>query len=167
MRLRVFLAGAILSLAITSAACEKPHAQVPSVTLDWTATGDDGAVGTAASYKVFWSSATPDTTGYSAWLNAGAPVGSTPAGILAWVNSAKNATGPVPLVAGSAMSFTITDSFLAGGKYWFMVTACDDGLPAQTGQNPVPNCARSNFTTKVIPTVDTIAPAAIFNLRAR
>ncbi len=120
-------------------------AQVQSVTLDWTAPGDDGVVGTASSYKMRYSSTRPDTTSQTAmdaWWASAIVVNTPPL--------------PVPLVAGTSQSVTVTATFISGNTYYFVIQACDE----------VPNCSPySNVAAKFIP--DTIPPTRIINLFAR
>ena len=120
-------------------------AQVPTVILDWTAPGDDGNVGTATSYQMRWSTARPDTTSQATidtWWATATPVLSL----------------PVPLVAGTRQSVTVSPGvgpFLPG-SYYFVAKACDE----------VPNCSLySNVATKVVP--DATPPARIIDLVVR
>lgn len=131
------------------------HAQTSNWPLTWTAAGDDSSTGTAAALMVFYSATTPDTTGETAWLNAGGLTSQTPAGIAAWINQAKYVAGPTPLPGGSAQTFTIQDSFLGGVKYWVMIRTCDDALA----------CARSNYAIRTVALVDTSPPRCVRDLR--
>ena len=115
------------------------RAQTASVTLTWTATGDDGVVGTAASQSVRFALSRPDTTSQAA--------------IDAWWATANSAPAmPVPRIAGSAESFTFASSFQTGSTYYFLLRVCDE----------VPNCTYSNVASKFFP--DTLPPSKIFNL---
>lgn len=118
-------------------------AQVPSITLDWTAPGDDGNVGTATTYQMKWSTTRPDTTSQTAMDT--------------WWAAATNVTGlPAPHVAGTAESFTVAGPFATGQTYYFVMKACDE----------VPNCSGySNVASKFIP--DTVPPAKVLDLRVR
>ena len=134
------------------------RAQSATWPLSWTAPGDDGASGTVSLYRMSWSSTTPDTTGLTTWIGAGAPADSahSPLGIWKWINQVANTgPGPTPLPAGSAQNYSIAYSFLGGVKYWAMVTACDEAG----------NCARSNFATRITQTVDVAPPRGITDLR--
>lgn len=76
-----------------------------SVTLSWTAPGDDGAVGTAAAYEVRMSTASIDAANWS-----GATV----------------VTGaPAPAVAGSMQSMVVR-GLTRGTTYWFAIKARDE-----------------------------------------
>jgi len=128
------------------------QAQSSSWPLTWTAPSDNVGVTT---YKVFWSAATPDTTGFTAWLNGGGTPATMPAGILAWTNNANNVNGPAPLPPGSAQSYSIVSSFTGGVKYWAMVKSCD----------LAGNCAYSNFAMRTTQVVDTAPPLVVRDLR--
>ena len=118
-------------------------AQVPSITLDWTAPGDDGDIGSATTYEMRWSEVAPDTTSSTAmgsWWAAANIVGGL----------------PVPLVSGTAQSTVVVGPFPSGRSYYFVMRACDE----------VPNCsAYSNVAMKVVP--DTAPPSRIVDLRVR
>ena len=119
------------------------HAQVASITLDWTAPGDDGNVGTASSYEMRWSTSLPDTANaaaMNAWWTAATPV----------------AAMPTPTLAGSSQSKVVPGPFTTGATYYFVMRACDE----------VPNCsAFSNVASKFLP--DSTPPARIIDLRVR
>lgn len=144
-------AGALLLLVSTVKIKDAP-AQSASWPLAWTVPTDNVGVTT---YKMFWSAATPDTTGLVSWENAGALPATMPAGILAWTNNANNMNGPVPLLAGSAQTFSIPFTFAAAVKYYSMVKSCD----------AAGNCSYSNFATRITQTVDTLPPKPITDLR--
>lgn len=132
------------------------HAQVPSITLDWTATGDDGNVGTAASQEIRWSASRPDTTGMATWLAAGGAIGSMPSALRTWWNGATRVTGmPAPRVAGTAETFDVTGPFTTGQTYYFILQVCDE----------TPNCVGSNLASKFLP--DITPPSRILDLRVR
>jgi hypothetical protein len=125
-------------------------AQVTSITLDWTAPGDDGNVGTATSYEMRWSTTRPDTTG----LAAAGPAG-TPAVNSWWSSATVVGTMPAPLVAGTTQTKIVTGTF-APNTYYFLLKACDE----------VPNCSGySNLAAKVI--LDAVPPARILDLIVR
>jgi chitodextrinase len=79
--------------------------QAASVTLRWTAPGDDGSVGTAAQYDVRYAT------------------GAITAGN--WGSATQAANEPAPKVAGSAETFTITN-LAANTTYYFAVKAADE-----------------------------------------
>lgn len=120
-------------------------AQVPSITLDWTAPGDDGAVGTATAYQMRWSATAPDTTSQSAMDS--------------WWATATVVSGlPVPQIAGTTQTMVVTRAggWPAGATYHFVLKACDE----------VPNCsAYSNVARKTI--LDVTPPARVIDLIAR
>jgi hypothetical protein len=119
------------------------HAQVASITVDWTAPGDDGNVGTATTYQMRWSATRPDTTSTAAMDT--------------WWGGATNVTGlPAPKVAGSAETFVVNGPFTTGQTYYFVMKSCDE----------VPNCSGySNVGVKILP--DASPPARIIDLRTR
>lgn len=133
------------------------EAQVTSINLSWTATGNDGMVGTATSILVFYSSTTPDSTGLTPWLDKDGLASDRPVGITNWINQAKNKIGPTPLIAGSIQNFAVQDTFPANVKQWFMVRTCD-----ATG-----NCSYSNFTNYIPSLVDIIAPKPVRDLKVK
>ncbi len=132
----------LLLLAILFLSAAPAWAQLPSITLDWTAPGDDGMVGTASTYQLRWSTTRPDTTSAAAMDS--------------WWASATQVAGlPVPLPAGSAQSVTIARSW-EPGSYYFVLKACDE----------VPNCsAYSNVARKDV--LDTSPPGRVADLRTR
>ena len=80
-------------------------AQAASVTLNWTAPGDDGTVGTAAQYDVRYSTSSITNGNFA---------------------SATQASGePAPKVAGSAETFTITN-LAANTTYYFAIKTADE-----------------------------------------
>jgi len=131
MRKLLIAAAALLLAASTEAA---------TITMQWTAPGDDGNVGTATTYQMRWSASPIVGTDTLSWWNA------------AFVVS----TGlPAPMVAGTTQTAIVTGAFVAGVTYRFMMKTCDE----------VPNCSRySNLATKTFS--DTLAPAAIMDLRS-
>lgn len=78
-------------------------AVLAAITLLWTAPGDDGNVGTAASYDLRYAA---DSVTVANWTNA------------------TQATGePAPHAAGTAETFQLT---LPPGKYWFAIRSKDE-----------------------------------------
>ncbi len=111
-----------------------------SVTLLWTAPGDDGQIGRASRYDVRYSSNSISGTDTLSWWNA--------ATIL-------NLSGKVPSTAGATDSTTIS-GLLTGRRYYAIVRAADE----------VPNW--SGFSNvAVIDLLDQISPARIADLRVR
>ncbi|MEZ5358251.1 MAG: fibronectin type III domain-containing protein [Candidatus Zixiibacteriota bacterium] len=90
--------GAISNLAINTIAAN-------SVTLTWTAPGDDGTVGTASQYQIR----------YAIW----------PITELNWNSAASAPNPPSPQAAGSAESFEVT-GLLSGATYYFAVKTADE-----------------------------------------
>lgn len=126
-------------------------AQTPSTTLEWTAPGDDGNVGTAALYEARRSTAA---------------VG---ADTLAWWNAATPISGlPLPAVAGTRQSFVLGTGLLWNTTYYFIIRARDDGFNPSI---PLPGhnwSGWSNVAVKVFGAQpDTTAPARVFDLIAR
>jgi hypothetical protein len=106
-----------------------------SVTLGWTAVGDDGTIGSATAYDVRYSTSPIDDTNWAA---------ATPA------------TGePSPRVSGSAESFTVT-GLAASTTYWFALKVRDDA----GNLSPLSNVVSKPTTVLA----DTTPPAAITDL---
>ena len=104
-----FLA-ALLGVIWWSSAPAQPDPYT-SVGLHWTATGDDGYVGTASSYRLRYStnSVGSDTTGW-------------------WNNATSVSSGlPTPSPSGSSDSTRVT-GLQEGTTYFFVIRAVDDGL---------------------------------------
>ncbi|HSB01652.1 MAG TPA: fibronectin type III domain-containing protein, partial [Anaerolineales bacterium] len=109
-----------------------------SVTLSWTAVGDDGNTGTAASYLVRYSTSIIDSE--AAWTNA----------------SVFSGTIPAPSPAGNPDSVTVT-GLIPSTTYYFAVRAQDEegnlGLlsnsPAVVSQSPLPVTAGTYDDTDV------------------
>lgn len=107
----------------------------PSLRLSWTAPGNDGNTGTAASYDIRYSSS-PITA--ENWDDA------TPL------------TGlPTPLVAGSAQTFDWYD-YQDEATYYFAMKAADDW--------EVPNVSELSNVAQITTPVDTTPPAAVTDL---
>ncbi|KAF0244777.1 MAG: hypothetical protein FD180_2236 [Planctomycetota bacterium] len=125
----VIAPGAILDLAVTAATYD-------TLTLGWTAPGDDGASGTAASYDVRMSLA-PITT--DAEFDAATPAGPV----------------LVPSPAGTP-EVMVVNGVLPATQYWFAIKASDE----------VPNTgALSNSPSgTTLPPPDVTPPAAIADL---
>lgn len=137
--------GWVFCMAAVILCAGSARAQVASLTLDWTATGDDGNVGTAAAYDLRYSTARPDTT--------------TQATFTTWWNAATVATGlPTPAVAGTAQSVTVTPTggFLPGTTYYFVFRARDEA----GNWSPF-----SNVAFRAV--LDSTSPARVGDLRVR
>jgi chitodextrinase len=106
-----------------------------SVTLTWTAPGDDAAVGTATSYDIRYSTSVINSGNFAAATAVSSP--------------------PAPLVAGTAQSKIVT-GLTASTLYYFAIKAADEAGNVATISN-VPSAT----TTGV---VDVIAPDAVVNL---
>jgi hypothetical protein len=133
----VALAGLILMLPVGG------QAQVPSLTLDWTAPGDDSLIGTATTYQLRRATSRPDTTSL--------------ASMDAWWNAATVCPVPVPAVAGTRQTITITAPF-GPAAYYFVLKSCDE----------VPNCSPySNVAVRVVVASDTTPPARVIDLIVR
>ena len=131
------------------------EAAVPTMTLDWTAPGDDGNVGTATTYQIRYGTSRPDTTGSAAAGPAGTAL------MNSWWASALPLPGilPAPLVAGSAQSVTVATGLNWNTTYYFILKTCDE----------VPNCSGySNLASKTFgPPPDETPPASVYDLRVR
>lgn len=144
MKLSTWIGVIVAVLAVFAAVLFLPvgrgHAQVPNVTVVWTSPGDDGNVGTAATYQLRYR-----TTGI-----AGTDT-------LSWWNAATSAPAmPIPRVAGSTDSVTVQGPFVGGSTIYFLLKACDE----------IPNCSGySNLAVKVVP--DFTPPGRIIDLIVR
>ena len=122
--------------------------QVPSMTLDWTAPGDDSLTGTATFYQLRRATSKPDTTSLAA--------------MDAWWAAATPCTGlPIPAIAGTRQSTVVlpsTGTVFSPGTYYFVLKACDER----------PNCSPySNVAVGVVPVVDNTPPARVVDLLIR
>lgn len=113
-----------------------------SVTLDWTAPGDDGNIGTASQYQMRYNINAPSDTTEIAKMN--------------WFNAATDVTGlPTPLIAGTTQS-VVVNGLNSGITYYFLMRTADE----------VPNWSLlSNLASKLTP--DTIPPSKVIDLRTR
>ena len=99
-----------------------------SVDLTWTAPGDDGATGTAATYDIRYSTSTITEGNWA---------------------SASQATGePSPQVAGSAEAFTVT-GLSASTTYYFAIKTSDE-IPNESAISNVPSAATSAPPTPLL-----------------
>lgn len=76
-----------------------------SVTLTWTAPGDDGSAGTVTDYDLRWSTAEITAGNFS---------------------SATRATGPAQKVPGGQTESVVVNGLTPGTRYWFALKAVDD-----------------------------------------
>ncbi len=113
------------------------NAALHSLTLTWTAPGDDGVIGTAASYDIRWSTSTITDANWG---------------------SATPVTGlPVPTVAGTGQSVVVAGLSPATMYYFAMKTA--DEVPNVS--------ALSNVASGQTLIPDTTPPAAVTDLAVR
>jgi hypothetical protein len=108
---------------------------VTSATLSWKAPGDDGNVGTAASYDVRYRT---NAITSNNWSTATLAVGE-----------------PAPAIAGTTQSFTVTG--LAPNRTYYFALRSSDETTTNISQ-------LSNVASGTTPPVDTNAPAAVTNL---
>lgn len=110
-----------------------------SITLHWTATGDDGITGTASDYDIRYSIS--PITSESRW------------------NAANKVIDiPAPLPAGSSQSLTVS-GFLASTTYYFALKSVDEEL----NWSPLSNCAGATTpaqTPDITPSPTTTTPPA-------
>lgn len=115
----------------------------PGIKLQWTAPGDDGAIGTAAQYDARYATSRPDT--------------SNAAAMASWWAAARQISGfPRPLLAGTAQSDTVFQAggFAADSTYYFAMRTADEK----------PNWSLISNVAAVMP-LDTIPPARVTTLR--
>jgi len=106
--------GRVGALLVLGAVLSAGSAGAESVSLTWTAPGDDGSVGQAASYELRYSE-TPVQGDTASWWSSAASVGTLPA----------------PLPAGTRESCIITG--LAPGKTFYFVLRAADEVPNVSG----------------------------------
>lgn len=135
-----FLTFIVAALAITGifVGCESLESDPVNadITFTWTATGDDGTMGTATFYEVRFS-----TSGDSL-LNQ-------------WTTCAAVSSVPTPQPAGSPEEFTSTVVMETGVEYFFAVKVYDE----VGNVSPI-----SNIVALTIP--DEMAPAAVVDFNA-
>ncbi len=116
----------MLSTPSTFAALQKSAASANSISLSWTATGDDGSTGTASQYDIRYSTAII-----------------TPAN---W-DAATQVTGePLPQPSGTVQSFTVT-GLNPGTTYYFAMKAADE-VP---NWSPLSNVVSGTTDNEAIP----------------
>lgn len=128
---------ASLALGLSPARAQAP---TTSVTLLWTAPGDDGMTGRAAQYDLRVSTASIAGTDTLSWWNAATVV---------------DVTGKVPAVPGAADS-VVVPNLLVGSRYIAIIRAADE-VPNWSGYSNV----------AVIDLRDSTPPSRIADLRVR
>lgn len=120
----------------------KGRAQLQTLTVEWTATGDDGNVGTATSYIMRYSPNKPDTTSVATmdtW----------------WAQANTVSTMPTPLPAGTKQMKVLQGPFSAGVTYYVVMKICDE----------VPNCSPySNVASYTVLAADVTAPGRLIDV---
>lgn len=130
-----FLALFLISAPAPAASVTVAATDANSITLTWTAPGDDGASGRAAQYDIRYALA-PITAGN--------------------FDSATTGTdAPAPAIAGAIESFTVT-GLNPGTTYYFAIKTADEALNWST----LSNIASATTATAS----DTTTPAAVANL---
>ncbi len=119
--------------AVTNLATSSPTSN--SITLTWTAPGDDGNTGTATTYDIRYSTST---------ITAGN-----------WASATQVSGEPTPLAAGTNQNMTIT-GLSPSTTYYFAIETADE-VPNWSALSNVP----SGTTTAA---ADTTPPAAVSNL---
>jgi alpha-tubulin suppressor-like RCC1 family protein len=112
-------------------------ATTASVTLTWTAPGDDGSAGTASTYDIRYSTA--------AMTEAN------------WASASQCSGEPAPKVAGSAETFTVTG--LSPDTTYYLAIKTADEVPNWSALSNVPN-------RQTAVAADTSPPAAVTGLAA-
>jgi len=111
-------AALLAGTAILTAWLAPSGARADSVSLTWTAPGDDGNVGRASAYNLRYSE-TPIAADTASWWSSATPVG----------------TMPAPLTAGSRESFIVAG--LGTGKTFYFVMRASDEVPNLSGYSNV------------------------------
>ncbi len=119
--------------AVSNLATSSPTAS--SITLSWTAPGDNGSTGTATTYDIRYSTST---------INAGN-----------WASATQVTGEPAPLAAGSNQNMVIT-GLNPSTTYYFAIETADE-VPNWSGLSNVPSGTTSAGA-------DTTPPAAVSNL---
>jgi archaellum component FlaG (FlaF/FlaG flagellin family) len=113
--------------AVTNLAAGSPTQT--TVTLTWTAPGDDGAIGTATAYDIRYATAAIDEGN--------------------WGTATQAAGEPAPGVAGSSEAFMVTG--LAAGTTYFFALKTADEVPNRSPISNSPNAATLSTTPPVPP----------------
>jgi hypothetical protein len=140
-RRRLPLALAALALVAALGVSERAHAQTTtSVTLVWTAPGDDGTIGRATRYDLRYSTSAIAGTDTTTWWNNASIV---------------NVVSKIPSTAGYLDSMVVSGLVL-GVRYYAILRAADE----------VPNwSAYSNVATFILS--DKTPPKQVVDLNAR
>ena len=99
--------GFLLLPVVSMASLEAGEATSTSVTLNWTAPGDDAGVGTASQYDIRYSSATITAAN--------------------WASATQVSGEPAPAVTGTAQTMEVTD-LQPSTSYYFAIKAADEVL---------------------------------------
>lgn len=137
---RILAFAAVAALLATAAGTLHAQTSGTTVTLLWTAPGDDGTTGRATRYDIRYSVNTISGTDTLTWWNGATAVPTA---------------GKVPALPGTADSMAVT-GLTAGTRYYAIIRTGDE----------VPNWSRYS-NVAVIDLRDIIAPARIVDLRAR
>lgn len=100
---------ALIGAGAAASAFAPEAARADSITLSWTATGDDGALGRATSYELRFSEQAVSGTDTTTWWN-----NASTAGIL-----------PPPATAGSRESYVMS-GLATGSTYYFVLRVADE-----------------------------------------
>lgn len=130
-RLAARAAAGIAILGTAIAAVPGP-ASADYVSLSWTATGDDGTVGSASTYELRWST-TPVGADTAAW----------------WGNATSAGTIPAPRTAGSRETFILNG--LGSGLTYYFVLLVGDEVPNWSGFSNVASKATGSGTILATP----------------
>jgi len=126
---------AIAPAAVTDLVLSSPTSD--TITLTWTAPGDDGATGTAATYDIRYSDEYQITTD------------------VIYSNATRVTDEPIPAISGTVQSMTVT-GLRSNTNYNFAIKTLDE-VPNRSALSNSPHLS-------TLPTPDTTAPAAITNL---
>lgn len=133
--------GVLIVLVAAFGAHRPAAAQTTSVTLTWTAPGDDGISGRATRYDLRYSPNAISGTDTLGWWNAAIIV---------------NMSTKVPSAAGTLESMTVNGGLVPGVRYYVILRTADE----------VPNWSPfSNVATFVL--TDTTPPRQVYDLIAR
>jgi hypothetical protein len=130
-RLAARAAAGIAILGAAIAAAPGP-ASADSVSLSWTATGDDGTTGRASAYELRWST-TPVGADTAAW----------------WGNATSAGTIPAPKTAGSRETYIMNG--LGSGLTYYFVLLVGDEVPNWSGYSNVATKSTGTGTTLATP----------------